>query len=91
MAELQVDLLSHKSLSAWSPSIGDMIFKDGGLFRWCALVNGINSDNVSVMKSGNPTLLIMGESKEEVINVRKIKSVKIGSYFIVDRNGIYYV
>lgn len=89
-SKLQVDLIEHGSLTNWSPQIGDMIFKDGGLFRWCALVDGINGDNIHIMKSGNPTLLITGDYKSEIVNAAKIRHSRLGSYFIVSR-GIYYV
>lgn len=88
--DVQVDLVEHGPMSMWVPKVGDMVFRDGGLFRWCGLVDGIKDDNVNIRKSGNPTLLFTGDYKNEVINIQKIKYARFGSYFIIS-NGIYYV
>jgi hypothetical protein len=90
MRKLQVDLLKYADINIWSPKIGDMLFCDGLFIRWCALVEGIDADSISVKKSGNLRLLVNGECKEEVINIRKIKSSMIGSYW-VSSDGTYYV
>jgi len=88
--DVQVDLIEHGSMNMWVPKVGDMIFKDGGLFRWCGVIDGIKDDNASVRKSGNPTLLLTGDYKAEIINVQKIKHARMGSYFVVS-GGTYYV
>jgi len=88
--DFQVDLIEYGSIKMWIPKTGDMVFKDGGLFRWCGLIDGIKDDNISIRKSGNPALLVTGEYKSGIINVRKIKYARIGSYFIVS-GGTYYV
>jgi len=90
MRKLQVDLLKYADINVWFPKIGDMLFCDGWFVRWCALVEGIDADSISVKKSGNLRLLVNGEYKEEVINIRKIKSSMVGSYW-VSSDGIYYV
>lgn len=90
MNKMEVDLIEHGPLVRWAPQIGDMIFRDGGLFRWCGLVDGINGENVHIRKSGNPTLLMTGDYKNDIVNVSKIRHSRIGTYFVVSR-GIYYV
>lgn len=88
---VEMDVAQYTELSRWSPKMGDMIFKDGGMFRWCALIIGINNDNAYVKKSGCPHLLFTGDSKEETISISKIKHTRAGSYWVVSNDGIYYV
>ena len=90
MRNVEVELLQHSSLQIWNPTIGDVVFKDGLFFRWAAVIQGIKGDNISVRMAGNIHLMAMGEYKEEVINYRKIKNSRLGSYFVCS-NGIYYV
>jgi hypothetical protein len=90
MRNVEIDLLQHGSLQSWSPKIGDVVFKDGLFFRWCAIVEGIKGDNISVRIAGNMHLMSMGEYKSEVINFRKIKNARLGNYFVCS-DGIYYV
>lgn len=86
---VDVDLIKYKSILTWTPKIGDMVFRDGGLFRWCALVIGIKDDNVHIRKSGCPALLLTGEYKEETTNTIKIKNSRLGAYFVVS-DGVYF-
>lgn len=89
--QLEIDLMGYKELTTWKPKIGDMLFKDGILSRWCAVVEGINNNNISVRISGNPRLLVTGDYKSKVLKVPKIVSSMVGAYFVVDKDGIYYV
>lgn len=88
--KLEIDLLRHSPITAWMPSVGDVIHRDGVFSRWCAVVIGINGDKISVWKAGNPALMVSGESKEIVMNARKIKSASLGVYYVVSE-GTYYV
>ena len=90
MKNASVDLLAYRDVKCWNPAIGDVIFKDGILFRWCAVVNGIKESSINVRRSGNMHLLISGEYKDYIINVNQIKSARFGVYMII-RDGIYYV
>lgn len=88
--EVGIDLAEYGRIQLWSPKIGDIIFKDGGLFRWCGLVDGLKDGNMSIRKSGNPQLLFTGEYKNDIININKIRSSRFGSYFVIS-NGVIYI
>jgi len=88
--KLEVDLLKYGDLRRWNPKVGDTIFKDGLMFRWCCVVTGVKDDKVYVRKSGNVHLLTSGDFKEEVVDIKKIKNSMVGSYFAVS-DGTYYV
>lgn len=90
MTNVEMDLIEYGDMKNWVPKIGDMIFKDGVLFRWCALVDGIKGESVNVRKAGNPQLLFTGQYKSTVINSRQIKSARFGAFYIVS-NGAYFV
>lgn len=87
---IQIDLFNYSSLKEWSPKIGDVIFKDGFWNRWCAVVDGMNGENLNVMKAGNMHLLLTDKNETEVISVREIKFARFGKYMIVS-DGNYYV
>lgn len=88
--KIQIDLFNYGSLQEWSPKIGDVIFKDGFWSRWCAVIDGINGENLNTMKAGNMQLLLTDEHKIEVINIRAIRYARFGKYMVVS-NGNYYV
>jgi len=89
--QLEIDLMSYKQINQWRPVIGDMLFKDGVFSRWCGVVEGINNDNISIRIAGNPRLLVTGDYKTKVFKVPKIINTMAGSYFVVSKDGIYYV
>lgn len=87
--EVGVDLIEYGMIAVWVPKLGDFIFKDGGMFRWCGLIDGIKDDNLSIKKSGNPQLLLTGDYKNGIVNRRKIASARFGSYFVVSKGVIF--
>lgn len=87
---VEIDLVKYGNLVDWIPKLGDMIFKDGLIVRWCAVIDGMMNDDMNIRKAGNPQLLFAGEYKNEVLNSRKIKSARFGTYYICS-DGTYYV
>jgi hypothetical protein len=90
MREVSIDLLQHTDISKWAPKISDLIFYDGILNRWWGIITGIKDELINIKMSGNLRLMVYGESKDIVKNVRKIKSASTGSYTIIS-NGVYYI
>jgi hypothetical protein len=88
---IEVELLKYADLSEWNPKVGDVIFRDGFIFRWFAVICGINGDILLTRKSGNLRLLMQGDYEEISLNLRKIKNSMLGSFSIISNNNIYYV
>jgi hypothetical protein len=89
--DVEVELLKYADLSEWKPKIGDMVFHDGFIFRWFAIIYQVNNDMLSVKKSGNLRLLMQGEYEETILNFRKIKNSMVGSFSVIGHNNVYYV
>jgi hypothetical protein len=89
--QLEVDLMAYRQINQWTPQLGDMLFRDGIFSRWCGIIEGLNNDKVSVRISGNPRLLVTGEYKTKIMKVPKITNTMAGSYFVISKDGTYYV
>jgi hypothetical protein len=90
MKNVQIDLVSYSSISKWTPSIGDVLFKEGFFSRWCGTVSGINGYKINLSRAGNIHLLLTDEVNNFVINLNKIKHARFGIYYVIS-NGTYYI
>lgn len=90
MRSVEIDVFKYNTIKAWKPMIGDLIYRDSVFFRWWAVILGVNSDQISIRKSGNFRLLVGGDYKDEIIDANKLKSAWIGTYVIIS-NGITYL
>lgn len=88
--DIDIELMKFADFGIWTPKIGDVIFRDGMIIRWFAVVYGIDGDTLLIKKSGNLRLLVQGDYEEVKISVRKIKNTMVGSFSIISGN-VYYV
>lgn len=91
MRDIEVELLKFADLSKWEPKVGDVIFSDGFIFRWFAVIYQMNGDNLLIKKSGNLRLLVAGDYEETSTSIRKIKNSMLGSFSIINVENVYYI
>jgi len=89
--DIDVELVKYADLTGWSPKVGDMLFRDGFIIRWFAVIYGVDGDTLLVKKSGNLRLLVQGDYEEIKLNVRKIKNTMVGSFSVISNSNVYYV
>ena len=93
---VEVGLAKYNTLSRWQPKLTDFIIWHGWLWgRWYGIVNGINGDNVRIIKDGLPYLLFtMNQQQHDKstieIHMGTIRNGRSGEYHIL-QDGTWYV
>jgi hypothetical protein len=58
MKQSTLNLAQYKSIAAWKPQLGDIVIWHGLMTHWFGIVNGIRDEELSIVKSGLPFLLL---------------------------------
>lgn len=99
MKEVTMQLAQYKSLTQWSPQIGDFIVQHGWFTHWFGIINGINNGVLTITKAGLPLLLFTMDEIEISKNLIQVPISKItrsrGGKFAVlqtaGTNNVWYV
>lgn len=91
---LNITLAEYKSIISYQPKIGDFVIWHGWFSHYYGIINGINDNQIRIVKAGMPLLLLSMDPDDInknliVVSVNKIRGSR-GSY-AVNQNGIWYV
>lgn len=92
--QFHLALAEYKSIAAYKPRISDFVIWHGWLSHYYGIINGIENNQIRIIKAGIPLLLLSMEQDQMdqnaiVVSLNKIKSSR-GAYAI-QQAGIWYI